>query len=166
MAAKKRRPNKSLARWMDDIVAAAGMTDSAKRTAKLNKLLAEQAEHLPTGQKRRPPTPVAQATFEAVRDVLRPCAAGLHVETSEVPPEYMLRSKPRKREKFGKDLATLWVDGAWVILYLYPLSWDRDLRHCVGPALRKRQHGSDDFAFDFSRVTPELCAEIASIAQA
>jgi hypothetical protein len=166
MAGKKRRPNKGFARWMDDIIVAAGMTDTAKRTATLNKLFAQQAKHLPTGQKQRPPTPVSQATFDAIRDLLRPCEAGLQVETGELPPTYTLRSKPRKKEKFGKDFATLWVDGAYVFLYLFPLGWNRDLRDRVGSALRKRQHGSDDFGFAFSRVTPKLCAEIASIAQA
>jgi len=102
-----------------------------------------------------------QATFEALRKLLKPYERSLTVVKDE-PGKYFLASKVSKT----RSGSAIWFGGAeikknYVTFHLVPVYMNPGLVKDMSPSLRKRMHGKG--CLNFTDIDPALVVELATL---
>ncbi|MFO1251773.1 MAG: hypothetical protein U1E77_11725 [Inhella sp.] len=100
------------------------------------------------------------APFAALRELLRPHAAGLVLRTDTPDCYYLDTAYPLPN---GQPLffASVQIKKSYVSVYLMPVYVQPALLAGISPGLRKRMQGKS--CFNFKTVEPELFAELAQL---
>ena len=105
-------------------------------------------------------TAVFQSTFQRLRAILEPYAAGMNV-VADTADHYYLNTKYVTKNRKPMFFAAVRSGKAYVSFHLMPVYVEPDLLKTISPELRKRMQGKS--CFNFTAPEEKLLKELAKL---